>query len=155
MTTSYLLPHKWKTLGWVLLIIGLIGGVYLLFNDLESNLLKVPVFSIFDEPIIGQKGNFHIIENSFMDELTSILIIIGGLIVGFTKERIEDEYIAKLRTESLIWAIVFNYAVLFLGIVFVYGLSFFQVLVFNMFTPLLFFIIRFNFLKLKSNSDEE
>lgn len=155
MTTPFLLAHKYKTLGWILLILGLLGGIYLLFNDLESDLLKVPVFSIFNEPIIGEKGSFHIIENSIFDELTSILIIIGGLIVGFTKEKIEDEYIAKLRTESLIWAIVFNYAVLFLGIVFVYGLSFFQVLVFNMFTPLFFFIIRFNFLKLKSNSDEE
>lgn len=155
MTTTFLLPHKYKTLGWFLLAIGLIGGIYLLFNDLESDLLKVPVFSIFDEPIIGQKGTFHIIENSIIDELTSIFIIIGGLLVGFTKEKIEDEYIAKLRTESLIWAIVFNYIILFLGIMFVYGLSFFQVLVFNMFTPLLFFIIRFNFLKLKSNSDEE
>lgn len=155
MTTPFLLAHKYKTLGWILLILGLLGGIYLLFNDLESDLLKVPVFSIFNEPIIGEKGSFHIIENSIFDELTSILIIIGGLIVGFTKEKIEDEYIAKLRTESLIWAIVFNYAVLFLGVVFVYGLSFFQVLVFNMFTPLFFFIIRFNFLKLKSNSDEE
>ena len=155
MTTPFLLAHKYKTLGWILLILGLLGGIYLLFNDLESDLLKVPVLSIFNEPIIGEKGSFHIIENSIFDELTSILIILGGLIVGFTKEKIEDEYIAKLRTESLIWAIVFNYAVLFLGIVFVYGLSFFQVLVFNMFTPLFFFIIRFNFLKLKSNSDEE
>lgn len=155
MTTTFLLPHKYKLLGWIFLILGLICGIYLLFNDLESDLLKVPVISLFNEPIIGKKGSFQIIENSIFDELTSMLIIVGGLIVGFSKEKIEDEYIAKLRTESLIWALVFNYIVLFLGIVFVYGLSFFQVLVFNMFTPLLFFIIRFNFLKLKSNSDDE
>ncbi len=85
-----------------------------------------------------------------LDEIISIFIIIGGLIVGFSKEKIEDEFIYKLRNDSLVWAIIFNYIVLLFAIVFVYDFTFFDVLVFNMFTPLLFFIVRFNFLKLKS-----
>ncbi len=49
----------------------------------------------------------------------------------------------------------FNYSVLLIAILFVYDFAFFDVLVFNMFTPLIFFILRFNFLKLKSRSHEE
>ncbi len=115
------------------------------------------VLSIFNEGLLD--GNdlqlFEIIETGISSELASIAIIVGGLIVGFSKEKIEDEFIYKLRKDSLVWAIIFNYFILTLTIIFIYDLSFFHVLIYNMFTPLLFFIIRFNFLKLKSKSHEE
>jgi len=76
-------------------------------------------------------------------------------LVGFTKEKVEDEFIYKLRKDSLVWALIFNYAVLIFTIIFVYDFAFFDVLVFNMFTPLVFFVFRFNFLKFKSQSHEE
>lgn len=156
MKTKYLLPHKYKTLGWILFIIGIVAGIILYFNEFESSQLTTKVFAILDvNDFTGKRKFFNIIENDIIDEITSIFIIIGGLIVGFSKEKIEDEYIHKLRHESLVWAIIFNYTVLLFTIVFVYNLSFFDILVFNMFTPLIFFIVRFNFLKLKSNSNEE
>lgn len=96
-------------------------------------------------------GWFSVQENSIMDELSAIFIIIGGLMVGFSKEKVEDEFVYKLRTESLVWALIVNYIVLLFTIIFFYDLMFFHVMVFNMFTPILFFIIRFNFLKRKSS----
>ncbi|WP_223033466.1 hypothetical protein [Hanstruepera marina] len=155
MKTNYLLPNKYKLLGWVLLIPGLIAGILMYSLGFEDQLLTTKVFSIYSDPFIGQAGFFKIIENGIADELTAIAIIVGGLLVGFSKEKIEDEFIYKLRTESLVWSIIFNYVVLLFTILFVYDMAFFNVLIFNMFTPLLFFIIRFNFLKLKSVSYEE
>lgn len=156
METNYLLPNKYKTIGWVLFIIGLIAGIVLFFSDYDTDALTVPVLSVFSDPIIGHDDRFfQIIENSIVDEIISVIIIIGGLLVGFSKEKVEDEFIYKLRKDSLVWAIIFNYAVLIVGILFIYDLSFFDVLIFNMFTPLVFFIIRFNFLKHKSSRNEE
>lgn len=157
MKTNYLLSNKYKMFGWILLIIGLISGIIFFIGEYETDALQVKVLSIFPGDTIfgGEKGFFRIIENSILDELIAITIIFGGLLVGFTKERIEDEFIYKLRKDSLVWAILFNYLILVLTIIFVYDFTFFNVLVFNMFTPLLFFIIRFNFLKLKSARDEE
>ena len=158
MKTNYLLPNKYKSLGWILFILGLIGGIFMYSIGYESDVLTMKVFSIYNEDFImkEERGFFKIIEeNSILDELISLAIIIGGLIIVFTKEKVEDEFIYKLRTDSLVWAIIFNYAILIFAILFIYGLTFFDVLVFNMFTPLLFFIIRFNFLKLKSNSHDE
>ena len=156
MKTNYLLPNKFKTVGWILFIIGLIGGIFIYLSDYESDALTVNVLSVYNESFLGsEKGFFQIIENSILDELIALAIITGGLLVGFSKEKVEDEFIYKLRKDSLVWAIIFNYAVLILTIVFVYDLAFFDVLVFNMFTPLLFFIFRFNFLKHKSLSHEE
>ncbi|WP_075340294.1 hypothetical protein [Tenacibaculum agarivorans] len=151
MNTNFLLPNKYKFLGWTLLTFGILIGFYVIASDYESDLLEIKVLSIFSDPLIGgNKGFFKLIENSIVDEIACLLIIIGGLTVGFSKEKIEDEFIAKLRTDSLIWALVINYLILALTIVFVYDLTFFNILVFNMFTPLLFFIVRFNFLKIRA-----
>lgn len=157
MQTNYLLPNKYKIYGWILFIIGAIAGLLFFISEYESDALTTNVLAIYnDDAIFGSdKGFFNIIENSIIDELIALTIIIGGLIVGFSKEKIEDEFIYKLRKDSLVWAIIANYIILIFAIIFVYGFSFFDVLVFNMFTPLVFFIIRFNFLKLKSGSDEE
>ena len=140
MKSNYLLPHKFKKIGWLLLTVGLIAGVILFTNLLDNNSLKIPVLSI---------------KNGILDEIIALIIILGGLIVGFSKEKIEDEFSYSLRKESLVWAIIVNYIVLIFTIIFVYDMTFFNILIFNMFTPLLFFIFRFNFIKLKSNSDEE
>jgi hypothetical protein len=157
MKTNYLLPNKIKIIGWILLFIGMITGFYIVFTGYESNFLNIKVLALFnDDALFNQnKGFFKIINNSIIDELAALAIIIGGLIVGFSKEKTEDEFIYKLRKDSLVWAIIFNYSVLIFTVIFVYGFTFFDVLVFNMFTPLLFFIIRFNLLKLKSSRHDE
>ena len=141
MQTNYLLPNKYKKFGWSLFLLGIITGVILQISDGKTD--------IFDIGLINDLGF------EFLDEIISILIIIGGMLVVFTKEKIEDEFIHKLRHESLVWAIILNYVILLLTIVFVYEMNFFMVLVYNMFTPIIFFIIRFYFLKFKSNTDEE
>ena len=155
MNTNYLLPNKYKTIGWVLFILGILSGVFHFISNFEDDLLVIKVLSIYNDPFIGDPGFFNIIENGILDELTAITIIVGGLIVGFSKEKVEDEFIYKLRTDSLVWAIIFNYVVLLFTVIFVYDMTFFNVMIFNMFTPLIFFVFRFNFLKHKSESHEE
>jgi len=157
MRTNYLLPHKYKTIGWILFVLGLISGIILFIGDYEIDILQVKVLSIFnEESLFGEKpGFFKIIKNSIVDELIALTIIIGGLLVGFTKEKVEDEFIYRLRTDSLVWALLFNCFVLIFTILFVFNFTFLHVMIFNMFTPLVFFIIRFNFLKFKSDSHEE
>ncbi|MDG5492730.1 hypothetical protein [Psychroserpens sp. SPM9] len=156
MKSSFLLPNKFKIPGWILLITGLIAGVFLMLSEFESNWLEVRVLALWSDPIsigtsLDSSGQFfNIIENSIVDELIAIAIIVGGLFVGFSKEKQEDEFIYKLRNDSLLWAIIVNYTVLIFAVIFVYDLSFFNILVYNMFTPLLFFIFRFNFLKARA-----
>ncbi len=157
MKTSYLLPNKYKTIGWILFIAGIISGIIFYANEYETDKLTINVLSIHNgDSIFGAtKSFFNIIRNSIVDELITLAIIIGGLLVGFTKEKVEDEFIYKLRKDSLVWALVFNYSILILATVFVYNLAYLDLIIFNMFTPLVFFIFRFNFLKFKSQSHEE
>ena len=155
MKTNYLLPAKIKILGWVILGVGLIFGGIMLYHEYEVNWLTFKITALYSDSILGESGFFKSLENSLFDELTCLLIIIGGMLVAFSEEKVEDEFVNKLRKDSLVWALIINYVILIFTVIGVYGVTFFHVLVFNMFTPLLFFIIRFNFLKLKSRSDEE
>ncbi|WP_034058642.1 hypothetical protein [Lacinutrix jangbogonensis] len=155
MKSNYLLPNKYKILGWLLFFPGIVLGLLFFLENVDDDTITLPMLSIFDDPILNSDPIrfFTIIETGVLSEI--IAIIVGGLLIALSKEKIEDEFVDKLRTDSFVWAMITNYIILLLATIFIYNMTFFTVLVFNMFTPLIFFIIRFNFLKLKSNSDEE
>ncbi|WP_378174608.1 hypothetical protein [Aquimarina sp. SS2-1] len=121
-------------------------------------MLIVKVIALWSEDFLSNEGSreiIRILENDIIDEIITLLIIIGGLMVSFSKEKIEDEFISNLRLSSLKWAFLLNYVVLIFATVFIYGVSYFNVLVFNMFTPIIIFIARFNYLVYKKSGDEE
>ena len=96
-------------------------------------------------------------ENNILNEVLGVLVIISSLLVAFSKEKSDDEYISKIRLESLVWAVYVNYGILLISFIFIFDLSFLWVMIFNMFTVLLFFIIRFNWQisKLKKSASYE
>ena len=98
----------------------------------------------------AETKNITFIKDDIIDEVICILILIGGLLAAFSKEKNEDEYISKIRLESLLTATYINYGLLFYSIIFVYDTGFFNILVFNMFTLLVIFLIGFNFLLYKA-----
>ena len=158
MKTNYLFPNRYKKLGWLLFIPGIILGIVYLIYQSDISLFDIKVFAIAEKAIFSDTTFFSISENNVLDEISSILIIIGALLIAFSKEKYEDEFISKIRLESLVWATYINYAILILAIIFVYDMPFFWVLVFNMFTLLIFFLVRFNWvLYISKNqiSDEE
>ncbi len=156
-TMKYLVSNKFKKPGWALLTIGIILGVIHSLNEYESNFLTTNVISLFhfDTFLSTENGILKIIENSIVDELITICIIVGGLLVCFSKEKIEDEFISKVRLDALAWAILVNYAILLFANVFIYDIRYFHVLVYNMFTPLIIFILRFNYLVYKKTGHEK
>lgn len=159
MKTHFLLAHAYKKIGWFLFIPGmLLGAIYLLFPVDQIDYFNLNVFSIGEQTFGGKTSFFTVLENNFLDEIIGLLIIIGSLLIAFSKEKSEDEFISKIRLESLLWATFINYLILIFTIIFVYDMLFFWVLVFNMFTVLIFFIIRFNWVLNKSKNqigDEE
>ncbi|WP_299439404.1 hypothetical protein [uncultured Aquimarina sp.] len=154
---KYLLQNKFKKPGWVLFITGIVSGVLLTINDYESNLIKTKVISLFhyDSFLKENNGFLRIIENNILDEIIVIVIIIGGLLVSFSKEKIEDEFISKTRLDSLVWAVIVNYIILLFATLFIYDIRYIHVLIYNMFTPLLIFILRFNYVIYKKSNHEE
>jgi hypothetical protein len=144
MKTNYLFPNRFKKIGWLLFIPGIILGIVFLIYESDISLFNISVFAIAEEEILSDATYFSILRNNVLDEITSLLLIIGALLIAFSKEKSEDEFISKIRLESLVWATYMNYVILILAIIFVFNMTFFWVLVFNMFTLLVFFLVRFN-----------
>jgi len=159
MKTHFLFPNKFKTIGWILFVPSFIASLIISFSNLNvDNYWVVKVFSFTEGKIMGESSYFSVIKNSMVDEVLLFSLIIGGLLVGFSKLKIEDEFTSKIRYESLVWATYLNYGLILFFTIFVYGFSYLNVLFFNTFTLLLFFIIRFHYLIYKLNktsSDDE
>lgn len=157
MKTNYLLPNKFKKIGWIIFIPSAIIGLATLIFEYEPAFLNFNVPAIFIDELFGKIQLFGMVENNILNEILGILVIISSLLVAFSKEKIEDEYISKIRLESLVWAVYINYGILLVAFLFIFDFSFFWVMVANMFTVLLFFIIKFNWQisKLKTSANYE
>jgi hypothetical protein len=149
-TNNFLLPHRFKRIGWALLIPSLALGIAYLIWEPTPAFLDWKVFCLATEEGIGIPDGgrkfFVWMENNVYDELVSLLIIFSAGIVAFSGSAQEDEFVQRIRLESLVWATYANYSVLIFAIIFIYGFPFFWVIVVNMFTLLLFFIVRFHWM---------
>jgi hypothetical protein len=151
MTAKLLLPNRFKRVGWFILIPATIAGIIVSLTGYEAMALNARVFAFWNEGFLSDEENFTFITTNVTNTLIGILFIAGALFVCFSKEKREDEFIANLRLTSLMWSVWVNYAFLLLAFLFVYGIAFFNVMVYNMFTILIIFIIRFNYLLYKSS----
>lgn len=155
MKTKNLLPNRWKPVGWVLLALCIPVGIWEMVTDTDFPLsLEVTIpwpfgtktletDSILDFTQHNKDGSITL---QLIDEIVSLMVLAGLLIVGFARVKSEDERTAQMRLEALQWAIYGNTLVLALCITFVYGMSFLNVMIYNMFTPLLIFVLRFHWL---------
>jgi hypothetical protein len=145
MKTNYLLPTGFKRIGWFIFVPGILLGMVYLIKQPDIDFLNVTVFSIAENDFFSREhDNFRFTKNNIFDEISGLLIIVGALFVAFSKEKSEDEFISKIRLDSLVWATYVNYTILIFTIIFLYDMAFFWVMIFNMFTLLIFFIIRYN-----------
>lgn len=152
MKMNYLFNNKYKKYGWFILVPSIILGFLSTIFEYEPKFLDFNLPSIFT-----YSKNIFTSTNNILNEILGTLTIIGGILVAFSKEKLEDEYISKLRLESLVWSVYVNYTVLLISLLFIYDFAFFWVMIFNMFTILIFFILLFNWrvLKLKKTVNYE
>jgi hypothetical protein len=158
MKTNYLLAYSFKKWGWGILIPSAILGLVVLVLDFQPEFSKFFVPVLISDQIISDLVIFDMQEQNILDEVLGGFVILGSMMVAFSKEKVEDEYIAKIRLDSLAWAVYFNQGLLLVSLFFVYGMSFLWVMIFNLFTLTWFFIARFSWLTSKmkkSRQDEE
>ena len=82
---------------------------------------------------------------------TTLMVLVGLFLIAFSRERVEDEQITQLRLDSLRWAIYLNYAILLFSLIFTYGQDSNHILMLNIWLPLLFFILRFQWVIYRLN----
>lgn len=104
--------------------------------------LSIDITSFSENYLSISSNSFEILIN----DIVIVGTIISLMLIAFSKEKMEDEYVSTLRLESLQWAIYCNFALLIIFTVLINGIDFFTISIYNMFTPLFFFILRFNYL---------
>ena len=151
---KHLFPNKMKRISGIIFYLSLAAGLYLFLTDQFDELLvvKVPQFFSYEmtittpntENIIGTSRELWI-ENGFLDEILTIIIILSGIVNSFSREPVEDELISKIRMESLTLSLYINCGLVILTTLIFFELLYFYIMVFNLFTILLFFNIIFKF----------
>jgi hypothetical protein len=160
MKTKFLLPYRLKAIGWILFVPSAIFLLIVLFTglDIKPQFFDAKVLSLLPKGLFASNAKLaEIIPQNIFIDLVCIVCIAAGILVAFSKEKNEDEFIGKLRLESLVWATYATYAILIFSIIFFYEVAFLTVLMVNMFTLLAVFIVRFNFtlFKLKRQNHEK
>ena len=144
MKNNYLLPHKFKLIGLILLAPTLVLAAMFLFNDFEFEFLELSVFSLANTPLFGDADLFVTLSNNITNELIAVLSIVSLLFIAFSKQKNEDELVNAIRLKSLVMSTYINYFILLFCVIFFYELAFLWVMLLNMFTILIFFIVYFN-----------
>lgn len=140
-----LLNNTFKWPATVFFYSSVLVGIYSISFDNElDKIWKVPVYSLFGSESgflgLGKKGWT---ETAIFNEVLTVLIVCSGLMASFSKEKVEDELISKIRLTSLSAAIIINYAVLLIANFLTFDLSFLMVLIVFLFAPLVMFNIIF------------
>ena len=150
MKTKFLLPPKFKPLGWILLGVAIILYLWVnLIGDIPfmANAKILCIYysdaSLWKNPATSKFFQLH--QTDITPDMIGILLITGCLFVAFSRLKVEDEYIMKIRLESLVWATCVNFILLIIAIIAVWGTDFFVVMEYNMVTILILFVIRFHY----------
>ena len=147
---SYLFSNKFKKTSGVIFYLSILVGLFLLLTDRILDIFVVNVFSIFSYEWIGsERTGFGWIENGLGDEIFTLLIIVSGVINSFSKEKIEDELISRIRLESLSLSLFISFGLIIISTFLVYNINYMYVLVFNLFLIILLFnlILKFRLFK--------
>jgi hypothetical protein len=141
---NLLLPYYWKFIGFLLTLAGIALAILYLWFDFRFTL---PVFAVFSSFL--ETKMFVTFRTNFADELILILLTSGFGLMVFSKEKNETEYLDLLRTNAMAKALIYNAVFLLLGIVFVFGSGFISILVLNMFSVPILYLVFFYFMKHK------
>ena len=135
MKKLQLLAPRWKWIGLAMVLPGLVLGTLSLFDMYNIPWLQWKVRAEGDlfKPEV----------ENFTNELALTLVLLGLLMIGFSKEKQEDERIQLIRLEAFQWSMLVNFIVILVGNWTLYGGDFFYLMTLNLFTPLLVFLARF------------
>ena len=114
---TLLFPHRFKQIGWIIFAISAAIGAYILFTDNTDSYL--------------------------LNNIAIIGTCIGAILATCSREKVEDEMTEQIRLSSLLVALYINYAILIVCSLLIYDLDFLQVMLYNMFTILLIFMVVF------------
>ena len=152
MHTKLLLPNRYKRLGWIIFVPCLILTILSILEifPLMTFFNGDHFFSQWTTVKAPEKGLIQALfdesSNDIAGEILMTLTAIGFFFVAFSRERTDDEWIMKVRLESLLWAFYVHLGAFLLSVWLSYSLAFYVFLSWNMLTAPLVFLARFHWI---------
>jgi hypothetical protein len=140
---KYLFPHSSRFIGIALILVHI--PVKLLWDA------HYPGGYDAHNPPVTDSGSFLFSAPHLFFIGTTLMVLVGLFLIAFSKEKIEDEQIVQLRLDSLRWAIYLNYGILLFSLIFTNGSDSKDILMLDIWLPLLFFILRFQWVLYRLN----
>jgi hypothetical protein len=135
---NILLPYRWKLLGISLTVIGMVLAIVFFSLDFR---LKIPVFAVYSSFLEAKM--FVTFQTNFADEIIMILLLCGLGLIIFSKEKTEYEGYDLIRLKALAKAVLVNICFLLFAVLFIYGSGFIAILVINIFSLSLLYLLFF------------
>lgn len=158
MKTNYLLPSSFRKAGWYMFIPGVILGLLYLTGEYPAwlELGGTKAFALFDG--FSDTNTFSVTFNdSWTEEFIIILLAIALLFIGFSREKDEDECIANIRMNALVWAITVNTLLLITSTLLIFGLPYLTFMSIYMFSLMVLFIAKYQWMiyRFRKNSSND
>jgi hypothetical protein len=143
-----LLPRKLRVVGYLFTTLGIFLGIVRFYFGIKLKIFDIKVFAVYSKYF--ETNYFKIISNHFSEELTALLLLIGLFFIAFAKEKSEDNLLDQIRLKSLIITLYINTGFLIFSFLFIYGFVFINILVINLFSPLIIYTLVFNIVRIRS-----
>ena len=140
-----MLQYSKKKYGYVLAGAGIIMAVLYFTVNFR---FEIPVFAVFSSYM--EVKFFTFFKTNFADELIILSILAGLLLLVFTREKEEKEEFRELRFRAAALTALLNSAVLAASLLFIYGGGFMGILIGNIFSPFILYLLIFGNLKSRS-----
>src|SRR5690606_30611235 len=128
MKRIYLFPNKLKLPALVVFVISLIL-IILYYSDIKTE-INTTVFVFVSDTFFPKSNSSYFVfdKQDIYNEILDCAFFVSGIVLAFYREKIEDEMITFIRLKSLLYTTYFIFTLLILGEIFVYGLSFLNII---------------------------
>lgn len=145
-----LLSNAYKPIGWVLFVSSFILAISNLMGNIDFLDIEVKLPALYYDPFLSAPRMFTWVKTELFPTLVGSLFTLGSIILIFSKEKEEDEMIGFIRLNALLWAVGCNAIYILFCFLFVYGVAFANILVYNIATIPLIFLARFYYQMFKA-----
>jgi len=143
--------------GWVLAIAAVAAYVaeQIWFPNFRFKMPAVYYDGVYEFMDDYSPHGFFVMGTSTPLTLIFSVLTIGLIFIGFSKEKIEDEFVHHLREQSLVWATYVTAAMFIFATLTIYGSTYMLVPYLVFFVFLILFIVKFKIALLRFNKGGE
>lgn len=161
MEHTYLFSPIFRKIGYGLMAAGLLLFVVMFIIGVHFDPeweITLPVFSLtcgMNEWDMENAWYPHVMDDEVSFEFVMILMCVGCVFVAFSKEKDEDECIAQMRMNALVWSLLWGMVLVVVSTMFIYGATYLICLSIYPILTFLLFIIKYNvsLYKFRHNND--